>query len=153
MVETMTQGRTIEREIVLNAPPERVFRALTDPDELIRWFMDAARLDLRPGGALHFVWKGYGPVDGRVLDVAPPHRFVFAWSEGPELGETTIAIDLSAEGGGTRLRLVHTGFGASGDWDRVYVDTDGGWTEELEHLRLWLEEGRPSHGGPSATEA
>jgi len=153
MVETMTQGRTIEREIVLNAPPERVFRALTEPEEPVRWFMDAAALDLRPGGALSFVWEGSGPVGGRVLEVDPPRRFDFACDEGPELGETTIAIDLAADGGGTRLRLVHTGFGAGGDWDRVYVDTVGGWTEELEHLRRWLEAGRASHGAAGATEA
>lgn len=146
MVETMTQGRTIEREIILNAPPERVFRALTEPAELVRWFGDAAELDPRPGGALRFAWEEYGDQHGRVLEVDPPRRFVFAWDEGPELGETTIAIDLIPDGGGTRLRLVHTGFGVGGDWDRVYADTGGGWIEELEHLRRWLDEERASHG-------
>jgi uncharacterized protein YndB with AHSA1/START domain len=137
-----TQGRTIEREVVIRAAPDRVFQALTDPAELTRWFMNVAEVDLRRGGRLRHSWDGYGTTEGRVLEADPPHRFVFTWDEGPELGETTIAIDLTPEGDGTRLRLVESGFQAGDDWDRLYADHADGWTQELENLRAWIEDGR-----------
>jgi uncharacterized protein YndB with AHSA1/START domain len=141
--ETATQGRTIEREIVLKAAPERVFRALTDPAELVKWFTHSAEVDLRPGGTLRFTWADYGAVPGRILEVDPPRRFVYAWTQQPDVGETTIAIDLEPVAEGTRLRVVHTGFETGPDWDRIYVEDVETWPKELENLRAWLEDGRP----------
>lgn len=48
----------IRREIILQAPRDRVRRALTDPAELVRWFpTQGAELDLRPGGASRLSWE------------------------------------------------------------------------------------------------
>ncbi|HET8842944.1 MAG TPA: SRPBCC domain-containing protein, partial [Ktedonobacteraceae bacterium] len=50
-------GRSIEKELFIKASPERVFRALTEKEELERWFMKEAEVDLRPGGAIRFEWR------------------------------------------------------------------------------------------------
>src|SRR5438270_13216772 len=104
-------GRTFEKEIFIRATPERVWRALTERAELEQWFMRAATLDLRPGGALVHDW-GDSRKGGTFLVVDPPHRVVFTWDERPRCdGATTIAITLTAEGDGTRLHLLHSGYG------------------------------------------
>ncbi len=82
-------------------------------------------------------------VSGRFVVVGPPHRLVTVWDEGPSLGFTEVTFELTPQGGGTLLRLVHTGFGEGDDWDRLYTDIRSGWNSELEHLRSWLVEGRP----------
>src|SRR5262249_54020569 len=47
---------TIEREIVIEAPIDLVWRAVTEPDQIKAWFTDEAELDLRPGGEGRFTW-------------------------------------------------------------------------------------------------
>jgi uncharacterized protein YndB with AHSA1/START domain len=45
---------TIQRELILPAPPERVWAALTQADALSAWFGSHANVDLRPGGQIDF---------------------------------------------------------------------------------------------------
>ena len=109
----------IERETVIAAPVERVWALLTEAEHLGRWFGDAgAELDLRPGGALSLNWERYGTVRGRVVDVDAPRRFSYRWSvlresfdsEPVEGNSTLVEFTLEAEGDGTRLRVVESGF-------------------------------------------
>ncbi len=135
-----TSGRTIEKEIFIRATPERVFRALTEKAELEAWFVKEATIDLRVGGALRLFWDPE-LVEGTFLDVDPPRRLVFTWDERPAIaGITTSAFTLTAEGDGTRLHLVHSGFGTDAAWDRLFNNINGGWDEELQKLRTYLEE-------------
>ena len=134
-------GRSIEKELFIQASPERVFQALTTKVDLESWFVKTAEIDLRPGGAFRVEW---GPEDrdfGTIQLLEPPYRFSYTWEASP-LGVTTIRIELSAEENGTRLRLTHTGLGDSEDWDQFYNWLNNGWGNELENLRLWLETGK-----------
>jgi len=135
-----TSGRTIEKELFIRATPERVFRALTDKAELEAWFVKEATVDLRVGGALRLFWDPTS-VEGTFLEVDPPHRVVFTWDERPQVaGITTSAFTLTAEGSGTRLHLVHSGFGSGAAWDHLFDGVNSGWDEELQKLRTYLEE-------------
>jgi uncharacterized protein YndB with AHSA1/START domain len=49
---------SIEREVILPAPPARVWTALTRADQLGAWFGTQATIDLRPGGEVIFTWDG-----------------------------------------------------------------------------------------------
>lgn len=140
MTMQQTSGRTIEKELFIRATPERVFRALTEKAELEAWFVKEATIDLRVGGAMRLFW-GPETVEGTFLDVDPPRRLVFTWDERPAIaGVTTSAFTLTAEGEGTRLHLVHSGFGSGAAWDRLFGNINGGWDEELQKLRAYLEE-------------
>ncbi|MGI8689341.1 MAG: SRPBCC family protein [Thermomicrobiales bacterium] len=135
-----TSGRTIEKELFIRATPERVFRALTEKAELEAWFVKEATIDLRVGGTLRLFWDPES-VEGTFLDVDPPRRLVFTWDERPAIaGITTSAFMLTAEGAGTRLHLVHSGFGTGAAWDRLFNNINGGWDKELQKLRAYLEE-------------
>ena len=142
----------IERETVIAAPVERVWALLTEAEHLGRWFGDAgAELELRPGGALSLNWERYGTVRGRVVDVEAPRRFSYRWavlresfdSEPVEGNSTLVEFTLEAEGDGTRLRVVESGFDKlfadPAKQDERAEDNRKGWASELDELREYAE--------------
>ena len=111
------------------APRERVWRAWTQPDAIIRWhgpgFYPAAEVsaDVREGGAWRACLKSGNPEDvvlwqsGRYLVVAPPERleFTFAWEtpnheDGPGVQTHVIVRLEELANGGTRMHFSQTGF-------------------------------------------
>ena len=53
-------SRSHETIIDIKATPEEVFRAITDPEQIAKWFAPEARVDPRVGGEYYFSWGGYG---------------------------------------------------------------------------------------------
>src|SRR5256714_12456447 len=89
----------IERETVIAAPVERVWRLLTDADHLGTWFGDAgAEIDLRPGGTLVLRWVEHGTVHARVERVEPDRLFSYRWAARQNTGE------IELEDGNSTLR-------------------------------------------------
>ena len=147
MEKTHLIGRSIEKELFIKATPQRVFQALTEKEVLERWFLVKAELDLRPGGAIRFEWGPDAVEIGKILMCEPPHRLSYTW-EAMEPSPTTITFELTAENGGTRLRLTHTGMGEGEDWDSYYTSVNGGWSAHLADLTSWLETGTCPPPGP-----
>jgi uncharacterized protein YndB with AHSA1/START domain len=145
--EQMVADR-IEQEIVIEAPPEVVWELVTDPEHVGVWFGDAAQIDLRPGGDAAFTWEGYGTFLARVEKVEQPRFFSFSWSRPKETpvaegNSTLVEFSLRAEGEGTRLTVVESGFAAlaraEDEKARQLTDNTEGWTVELGHLREYAE--------------
>jgi uncharacterized protein YndB with AHSA1/START domain len=142
----------IERDILIDAPVEVVWAVVTEPEHISGWFSHATELDLRPGGAAVMHWEEYGTVQGRVERVERPHFFSFRWSMEPgrELAEdnsTLVEFALRAEGDGTRLTVVETGFAdlaGSEDYRRGHFDSHTrGWEKELGELVDYLRQRQP----------
>jgi uncharacterized protein YndB with AHSA1/START domain len=137
----------VEREILIDAPRDVVWSVITEPDHVSGWFSDAARIDLRPGGAITLVWEGNHTERGRVEEVEPPHRFSFRWIRGSDDeardgNSTLVEFSLSEEDEGTRLTVVESGF-AGLDWPEEDRAKDAeehlqGWENELDELREYL---------------
>jgi uncharacterized protein YndB with AHSA1/START domain len=134
----------IEKEIVIEAPPEVVWELVTDPKHVGSWFGDSAVIDLRPGGDAALTWDDYGTFLARIERVEPPSFFSFRWARpkdtAPAAGNSTLVeFSLSAEGEGTRLRVVESGFTTldrSEDEKAKYAaENTEGWSVELGHLR------------------
>jgi uncharacterized protein YndB with AHSA1/START domain len=116
-------GGTILAEVEIGAPPERVFRALTEADEIVRWWgapevyqTESWTADLRSGGA----WRAGGRgADGTPFsaygvfrEVDPPNRLVQTWrADWDDAPETVLTYQLDATARGTRVTLRHDGFG------------------------------------------
>lgn len=128
----------IEREIVIDAPAEVVWRTLTEPDQIVQWFADRAELELRPGGAGTFVFERGGDAKHAQLVVEAvdaPRRFAFRWShpegEAPVAGNSMLVeFLLTVEGPArTRLRVVETGIDEM-SWSD---DDKAGYAEDHRH--------------------
>ncbi|MEV6835670.1 SRPBCC family protein [Streptomyces sp. NPDC051133] len=83
---TLDDGRPAVRfSRTYDHPVDRVWRFVTDPGELARWFPSRAEMELRPGGTVRFSGDPNMPEStGRVLAVDPPRHLSFAWG-GDEL--------------------------------------------------------------------
>lgn len=132
---------TLRFERLLDAPVERVWQYLIDPDLRARWFM-AGPTDLKVGGGFGLTMDHDNLSDGRVptpdryrpyighswaeriTRLQPPHLLAFTWENG-EAGEVT--FKLSDEAGRTRLVLTHTGLRGRGD----AINFGGGWHSHL----------------------
>jgi uncharacterized protein YndB with AHSA1/START domain len=142
MEKTHSIGRSIEKELFIKAPPERVFRALTEKEELERWFLKKAEIDLCPGGAIRFEWKSGFLNYGKILVLEPPHRLSYTW-EAQTPDATIVTFELTAENDGTLLHVKNTGYHEGEDWDSYYDQRDNGWGIHLGNLRAWLEDVSP----------
>ena len=132
---------------VLPAPRERVFAALTQPDDLARWWgprgftTPTIELDLRAGGGYRFTMQ---PPDGeafhlsgRFLEFDPPARlsYTFRWEEpAPDDRETVVALSLSGSPGRTELALRHGEFATP---ERLALHR-AGWGDSLDRLATLL---------------
>lgn len=130
----------IERTLELSAEPARVWSALTETAELIKWFPAEAEFDLRPGGEGWFAWPEHGRFALRVETVEPPLRLAWRWARDRDVAiddgrSTLVEWTLEPrEDGGTRLSLRESGFAR--DEDRR--GNEEGWTEELAELESLL---------------
>src|SRR4051812_41958498 len=80
----LLDGRpAVQFERVYSHPTERVWMAITDPDELIAWFPSRAVIEPAVGGSVSFTGDPYGEdATGTVLAYEPPRRLAFTW--GPD---------------------------------------------------------------------
>jgi uncharacterized protein YndB with AHSA1/START domain len=123
--------QSIVVEYQLAHPPEKVWRALTDPERLAAWLMPN---DFRPVVGHRFQFRAQpqpgwdGVVHCEVLVVEPPSLLRYAWRGGAS-GQTTldtvVTWTLEPSGAGTRLKLEHAGFGAKNAF--AYENMGKGW--------------------------
>lgn len=150
-LETTSIADRYEREEVFAAPRARVWAALTEPDQLAAWFATPTYA-LKAGGSgmLRFRFDDGREEENRVEVVAvePTNRFAFRWrSHGDdptiplaEAPNTLVEITLSDAPGGTRVRVVESGFTALPEEIRATAlrDNTQGWGEVLGNLATYL---------------
>ena len=143
--------RTIRVDEFLPHPPEKVWRALTDPDLIARWLMPG---DFRLEVGHRFTFAGFplpaagfgGVGHSEVLAFEPGRTLRLAWRAAPDDAsslDSTVTFTLVPEGRGTRLFLVHDGF----DPDDAYQAASrrfmgSGWPGVLERLSATLDQAR-----------
>jgi uncharacterized protein YndB with AHSA1/START domain len=136
----MTDTRTFEHALTVEAPRDRVFRALTDADELKRWWITDGVSEPRPGGRFRYEWKMADPADDHVQEgtydeVAEGERVAFPWHS--PAGDSRVTLALTDGDGGTRVSLVHAGIAADDQFERY----EQGWQGFLANLKSVLEDG------------
>lgn len=126
----------------INASPEKVFAAWTDPAQLARWScpegtrMGGVEVDLRVGGGFSICMKGDNQdyhAFGTYREIQPPRRLVYTWDwQEPEnaMGDTLITVEFEPDGEGTRVVMVHDLFPTV----EVASEHEQGWTSCLSRL-------------------
>jgi uncharacterized protein YndB with AHSA1/START domain len=109
----------IERDVLIEAPVERVWTLITEAEHLGTWFADdGADVDLREGGAIEMRWQEHGAVRCRIESIDEPNAFSFRWAPFKDPGgaepaagnSTLVEFKLAEEGGATRLSVAESGF-------------------------------------------
>jgi uncharacterized protein YndB with AHSA1/START domain len=143
-VATQPGGLTLKLKGVLPAPRARVFRALTEPDELAEWWgpngfsAPNIELDLRVGGSYRIAMQppegDLFYLSGEFREVDPPGRlsYTFRWEDPePDDQETVVTLSLRDMGESTELVLRQGVFATEGR--RALHDE--GWSDSFERLR------------------
>ena len=144
------RATTLVREIDIKAPAAKVFAALTDPEQLPKWWGDAETYrvetmerDLRPDG----MWRTTGidsdgstpfAVWGVYSEIKPPHLLEYTWNydwAGPDVSETLVRFELEERDGVTHVRVTHSGFADEANKN----EHDKGWTRVLGWLSAYVE--------------
>jgi uncharacterized protein YndB with AHSA1/START domain len=153
---TVAEHSRIDRTITINASPERVWRALTSPEELSAWFQVRIEGSIAPDSEVWMTSVHPGHAGQRFLvrftTMVAPQRLVWQWHPGevdPNVDysrepRTTVTFTLEPSEGGTRLTMSETGFDAIALPRRakVYQDNSQGWGEVLVWLQRYVEEAR-----------
>jgi uncharacterized protein YndB with AHSA1/START domain len=141
----------IALELQIAAPPDRVFQAITDPSQMLRWWGQQGVYhctkwctDVRRGGQ----WRCEGVSDtdgtafhvsGEYLAVDPPrllsHTWIASWS-GPM--KTVVRWELEPVVGGTLIRLNHSGFAGAPAAAKGHYE---GWVKVLGWMQAFVEKG------------
>jgi uncharacterized protein YndB with AHSA1/START domain len=109
-----SQTESISFEFDLQHPPEKVWRALTDPELLAEWLLPVVEGTLEPGAAFIFKTQPYpgwdGTVNCRILEIEAHRKLSYTWVVGDMELDTVVTFTLVPTGSGTRLSLVQSGF-------------------------------------------
>ena len=146
--EEKIKGQTIEikKSIVIDASPEVVFNAITNPEELTQWFPDQAILEPKVGGKIKFSFykeedREHRSFDffpeGTIIEFIPNKRISYTWQEPntPDFPRTVVTWELEKiEDDKTRVKLLHTGF----EGGKLFKH-DEGWSHFLNQLRKYCE--------------
>jgi uncharacterized protein YndB with AHSA1/START domain len=156
---------SVEREIRIEATPEVVWGVITEPEQISRWFSDAADVEGRVGADGTLSWRPGGRggrketdmvVPIRVVEAEPFRRFSFRWNhphgDGPDASNSALVeFSLAEEGGATRLTVVESGIGAVTHDERSrarYLEEhERGWGRHLGELRDYVASGPPEVTG------
>jgi len=143
--------RAVTEEIMIAAPVEAVWRALTEAGELTNWFPTQAGVEPGEGGKIWLAWEEQFRWDLSIEAWQPGKHLRATYAQDvprapaePAAAESKpvkIAMDfyLEPSAGGTIVRVVHSGFGPDATWDNEYYGVLRGWRYELRSLQHYLE--------------
>jgi uncharacterized protein YndB with AHSA1/START domain len=144
----LTEAVVLER--TFDAPVARVWKALTDVQEMRQWYFDLKEFKPEVGFEFEFVVEHEGNKYHhlcKITEVSPQKKIAYTWRYKGEVGESLVTIELSPDGNKTRLKLTHTGietFPKTPAYARK--NFEAGWTAIIgSELKQFLEgsEGKP----------
>ncbi len=149
---TTKHSDRISAKIVLRSPRARVWRALTDSEELGRWFGIKGLGPLSPGATVHGTYTHEGfehiPFEAVVERLEPERVFSFRWhpfavDPGVDYSvepRTLVVFTLEETEGGTILSVVETGFDSlpPGRREKAYAEHTEGWPYQLKAVEQYL---------------
>lgn len=132
MSTSVTEPLSVVVERDLSFPPEKVWRALTQPQLIEAWLM---KNDFEPVAGHRFDLRAdWGAVACQVLDIEPNRTLSYTWAA---MGlESVVTFTLTASGTGTHLRMEQTGFRP--DQQQAYQGANYGWQKFLGTLEQVL---------------
>jgi len=131
-------------ERTFNAPVGRVWKALTDVEEMRQWYFNLKQFKAEVGFEFEFVVEHEGTTYHhlcKVTDVIPQKKIAYTWRYKGEPGDSLVTFELFGDGNETRLKLTHQGletFPKTAAFARK--NFEAGWTAIIDsELKQFLE--------------
>jgi uncharacterized protein YndB with AHSA1/START domain len=139
MTATASETRSVVVEREIAHPPERIWRALTQPHLIAEWLMKG---DIAPVLGHSFRLSGeWGGVDCQVKAVEPNRKLSYTWNHAHEDAafdmESVVTFTLTPTGTGTHLRMEQLGFRP--EQKQAYQGAKFGWQQHFANLEKALE--------------
>jgi len=142
----------IERSVVIAAPIERVFKAISDPAEFGTWFCNGVEGDFAVGSQPVIDEGKYGKFRLAIIASEPPTYFALRWVSGTafvpegftdnplEHPNTLVEFRLAEVEGGTEVCVLETGFASLPESYAAqnFEDNTDGWEDQLNELAKYV---------------
>jgi uncharacterized protein YndB with AHSA1/START domain len=138
----------ITKEISVKAPKERVYQAITDPKQIVKWFPDKIEGTLEVGQQSVVTFDGYGKSSLLVVAANPFDYFAYRWIPGganiiddlTTVQTTLVEFHLTEQNGETKVVLTESGFAAlpADVAAQSFSDNSGGWDQMMSRLKKVL---------------
>ena len=139
----------VERSIWINTTLEKAWRAVTEPEQLTRWYATNYAWEipaLAVGATIKFHNSDTEVLLATIEALDPLHQFTLRWQSDPQYPTVSLVTTFMLEGedGGTRVTISESGYETVPENERQqWLDnTGGGYTMSMENLKAYLE-GRP----------
>lgn len=139
MTDIATETRSVIVERELSCPPEKLWRALTQPHLIEEWLM---KNDFEPAVGHRFNLRGEwgGVLDCEVLTVEPNRTLAYSWNYAHDDAAydltSVVTFTLTPTGRGTHLRMEQSGFRPN--QKQAYGGAHAGWKNFLDKLERVL---------------
>jgi uncharacterized protein YndB with AHSA1/START domain len=125
----------IVKEIVIDGEPERVWNAITNKDEMKKWYFDL--IEFKPEVGFEFQFEGKGREGAsylhlcKITEVIPGKKLSYSWRYDGYSGNSYVTFEVFKEENKTRLRLTHEGIESFGtdNPDFAKENFDDGWNQ------------------------
>jgi len=131
----------IRKTIIANATPDKIFSAISNENELSKWWVDIPKLELKLGGKLSFRFlkenseqlkKDY-IIKGKVIELILNKKLVYSWkpTDEPEFSDSLVTWELEEfDSSKTKVKVTHSGLENCKSFEKL----DAGWTFFLNKL-------------------
>jgi uncharacterized protein YndB with AHSA1/START domain len=143
MITTTTGTDRIVVRAQIDAPRERVWRALTEQEQIAEWWGPHVSFEARPGGSLTERWTDAGGREvvtrGEVLRLIAPGTLELRWADEDWDGPTRVLLRLEGGADATRLTVEHSGWEAFPPLlrEKLIGVHAAGWSEHLANLAAY----------------
>jgi uncharacterized protein YndB with AHSA1/START domain len=144
--QAKTASEPIVVEKTVNASVEKVWKALTDKEQMKQWYFDLNEFKPEVGFEFSFPGKGHKGQEYihlcRITQVIPQKKLSYSWKYKGYPGSSEVTFELIAEGNKTRIKLTHTGLDTfpQDNADFARTSFNQGWTELIgTHLPKFVE--------------
>ena len=144
----------IKKELVIKSTPSKVFKAITDPQQLTQWFPDVASIEPEVGGKISFKFSKSNTdnviqehtIEGKIIELEKNKKIVYTWGyqNNSNFPLTQVKWTLEAVGiGMTRVTIIHTGFTN----EKVMETYNNGWSWFMGRLSIFAMPKQPVNIG------
>ena len=140
----------IVEELTIEAAPQRVWGAITEPDEIVQWWAYEARVKPEVGFLAEFRFRqGAFVMQFEVAELVQDEKVHWISKNPPQWAGTSVTWQLTPVRNGTKLVFTHDGLAQV---DEGYERAHGAWVYFLASLKSYLETGKGTPGNPPSSK-